>query len=282
MLLAVVLVFWGCAAGTGKVIVEGTERRLSPGTIVSGATGEILSPEKLFEQLADQRVIYIGEQHNRREHHAVQLELIREVGQQVPDLSVGMEMFARTYQERLDRWSAGGMDEDEFIEQVHWYANWRYDFSLYREILEHIRAEGIPLYGLNLPFHIPSKIATGGLESLLPEDRRHLPEVIDTTHAEHREYLREVFQGHHAMGRTRFDFFYEAQCAWEDTMASSVAENLGGTTMVVLAGSGHIRNKFGIPERAYSRVPVPYATVMPVSVGNTLRLEEADYFWVTK
>jgi uncharacterized iron-regulated protein len=264
------------------VQIEGTGQWYAPGTILSGATGETLSLETLAERLAQHRIIYIGEQHNRPEHHKVQLDLIRALGRKVPELSVGMEMFDRGYQKRLDRWSAGQMDEDAFIEQVHWYANWRYDFALYRDILTHIRSENIPLHALNLPFHIPPKIAAGGLDSLLPEDSRHLPDIIDTSVAEHRDYLREVFEGHHAMRRTRFEYFYQAQCTWEDTMAASVAETLGASTMVVLAGSGHIRFRYGIPERAYRRVPVPYVTVIPVSTGETIQLNAADYFWITK
>ncbi len=78
-----------------------------------------------------------------------------------------------------------------------------------------------------------------------------------------------------------FDYFYEAQCAWEDTMAESIARKLGQNPMVVVIGNGHIQNKYGVPNRAYGRNPVPFRTVYLASVGSEVDLEVADYIWVT-
>ena len=173
------------------------------------------------------------------------------------------------------------MTRPTFIEKTHWYANWRFDFDLYRDILEYAKEKGLRIIALNVPFYIPSRIRVGGLASLSEADRMHLPDIIDTTHADHRAYLEEIFNLHAFSGRDTFDFFYEAQCTWEDAMAEAVAENLGSGKMVVLAGNGHIIRKFGIPDRAFARSQAPFKTIYLAPVGDEAELSWADYLWVT-
>jgi uncharacterized iron-regulated protein len=270
----------GCALGPRKATLAGVQQGFEPGAVVEAATGSRMSREELVERLLGNRVIYLGERHDSPESHRVQLDLIRALFERDPGLVVGMEMFDHTYQPVLDRWSAGELETEAFLERVHWYANWRYDFDLYREILETVRSGAIPLKALNLPFHIPPKIAAGGIDSLMPEDRRHLPDEVDTSRTEHREALEAVFRMHRFPGRSRFDYFYQAQCAWEDTMAAAVAQRPEATRMVVLAGNGHIRGKGGIPDRAYDRRPEPFVTLLTVTAGERMEKKDGDLFWV--
>ena len=65
--------------------------------------------------------------------------------------------------------------------------------------------------------------------------------------------MKQVFNQHHAKGIESFEFFYAAQCMWEDTMAESVALNIEDDQMIALARNGHIIRKFGIPDRKQSR-----------------------------
>jgi uncharacterized iron-regulated protein len=181
----------------------------------------------------------------------------------------------------LDQWTAGELDQTDFVEKTHWYANWRFDFDLYRDILEYAKEKGLRIIALNVPFHIPGKISVGGIASLSEDDRRHLPETIDTTDTDHRDYVEEIFNLHTIPGRENFAYFYEAQCTWEDAMADAVAQNLGPEKMVVLAGNGHIIRKFGIPNRAFARTHAPFKTVYLAPVGGEAELSWADYLWVT-
>jgi uncharacterized iron-regulated protein len=109
----------------------------------------------------------------------------------------------------------------------------------------------------------------------------HLPDIIDTNNADHRTYLEEIFNLHAFRGRDTFDFFYEAQCTWEDAMAEAVANNLGSGKMVVLAGNGHIIHKFGIPNRAFARSHAPFKTIYLAPVDGEAELSWSDYLWVT-
>jgi uncharacterized iron-regulated protein len=82
-------------------------------------------------------------------------------------------------------------------------------------------------------------------------------------------------------GRRDFESFYQAQCAWDDGMAESIARHIGDSNMVVLAGNGHIYRKFGIPERAYRRTRLAYKTVYTAPVDTEATLADGDFIWVT-
>ena len=271
----------GCATVTDHLLIEDTRRSYGPDTIISARTGLPIDYETLVGELGRADVIYIGETHTHPDHHGIQLRLIRSLFERYPDLSVGMEMFDRTYQPVLDRWSAGAIDTPAFLESVHWYANWKFDFRLYADILRFVQDNRIRLFGLNVPFHVPPKIAVGGLANLSQDDRKHLAAAIDTANKRHRDYVAAVFAHHKLPGRENFEYFYMAQCAWEDTMAESIARHLSPGKMVVLAGSGHLVQKFGIPDRAFARTHRPFKTVLPLPVGGSVRLDAADYLWVT-
>ena len=103
------------------------------------ATLSALSQERLIADLADAQVVYVGESHTNSHHHAIQLALIKGLVETNPQLTIGMEMFDHTYQPVLDQWTAGELDQADFIKKTHWYANWRFDFALYRDILNFIK-----------------------------------------------------------------------------------------------------------------------------------------------
>ncbi len=271
----------GCALSSKGLYIMDLNMRFPAGTILSGRTGRPVDFETLVADLARVRIVYVGEAHTDPVHHGIQLKILKALFQRHPDLRVGMEMFDHTYQEVLNLWSAGALEEDAFLEKTHWYANWRYDFDLYRDILLFIRDNRIPLYGLNIPFHLPAKIAIGGIDSLSPEEKRHLPRKIDTTNPAHRAYVEKVFKSHRIPGRENFEYFYTAQCVWEEAMAERIASNLNGHPMVVLAGNGHIIKKFGIPDRAFRRTRLPFRTLCPVAVPSRAELSFADFLWIT-
>lgn len=261
-------------------LAKPAEATRAPGTIISGRTGAPVSWKELQADLEAVRIVYIGENHTSAAHHEVQLRVIRALHDQDGRLSVGMEMFDRSYQAVLNDWSAGASDEDSFLRRAHWYANWRFDFGLYRDILHYVKANRIRLVALNLPFSIPPKIRAGGLDYLSAYEKGFLPAHVDTAVAGHREFSQEIFRLHDFKTSVRFEDFYLAQCVWEDVMAESVVNALGADRMVVLAGNGHIRFKYGIPERAFKRNGVPYRTIYQAAAGEELDPAIADYIVV--
>lgn len=272
---------WGCAVSTQKLVIQDSLKEFGSGTIVSAETVTPTTFRALIDELKDVRVIYVGENHIDPAHHQIQLNIIQALAEERPDVSVGMEMFDRSYQPILDQWSDGLLEQDEFVKKTHWYSNWRYPYELYAELLDFIKIKKIRLVALNLPFHIPPKIRIGGIDSLTECESAYLPKEIDTTNPAHRTYLEDVFKQHHGRVRENFENFYQAQCVWEDVMAESIAEHLKGDLMVVFAGNGHIIRKFGIPNRSFKRSGAPFRTIYLAPAGSTVTRDVADYIWVT-
>jgi uncharacterized iron-regulated protein len=275
------LILAGCTMKPAIFTIEGLEKPVAPGEIIDTGSGKAISFDQMIDALDKARVIYVGERHTSMKHHRKQLDVIQALVKKGKPVSVGMEMFDHTYQRRLDRWSAGEFEWEEFLKQVHWYANWKFNDALYKDILIYIKSRNLPLVGLNIPFHLPAKIAVGGIETLSRQERELLPAEIDLTNAEHRAYLETIYNMHTIKGRDDFDNFYAAQCAWEDGMAQAIADNLKESIMVVIAGNGHIVRKFGIPDRAYSRTHTPFRTIYLATPQSHLTLADADFIWIS-
>jgi len=269
----------GCAMPLKLDSGKAPVKAFAPGTILSARTGAAVSFDELMADVRTARVAYVGEMHTSARHHEIQLKVIRALHDGGIRLAVGMEMFDRSYQTVLERWAAGGLDEETFLRRTHWYANWRFDYGLYRSILDYIRTEKIPLVALNVPFSIPPKIRVGGTEYLTEDEKGYLPGEVDTRISAHRRYVEDVFK-QHPFKNVRFEDFYLAQCVWEDAMAEAAAIHLGDGMMVVLAGNGHIQYKYGIPERVFKRNGLPYRTIYLVAADEAIDLSIADYLWV--
>ena len=282
--LTILFFLWGCAmTPTKKLTIQDTEQSFEEGLIISTKLEKPVSFGELLADLERCRIVYVGEKHTNAAHHGIQLKVIQAIFKKHSNLVVGMEMFDHTYQDVLDMWSAGELDQKDFLKKSHWYANWRFDFSLYRDILAFIRDNHLRLVALNIPNHIPPKIREGGIDNLREGEKKHLPQQINTTNTAHREYLQSVFDGHkhHFRGEVEFENFYAAQSVWEDAMAEMISQHLSNDVMVVLAGNGHIQFKYGIPDRAFSRTGATFRTVYLAPVGSEVELDIADYIWVT-
>jgi len=290
-LIAACLIFLSLASCTtmpkqvpNKLTVKSTGETFHIDTIISAHTGQPVTFEAMLKDLAGVRVVYVGETHTNRHHHLIQKRLVEALHQRHPDLTVGMEMFDHRYDPVLAQWSAGALDREAFLEKTHWKVRgtgWRYPFELYAPIFETIQMKDIRLVGLNVPGWIPAKISASGLDNLLPDEREMIATEIDTGNEDHRAYVEAVFNNnpHHQI--KSFDFFYEAQCAWEDTMAESITRKQAAGPMVIVIGNGHIQYKYGVPNRAYNRNQAPFRTVYLASVGAEVDLDLADYIWVT-
>ena len=274
-------IFHGCATPPKKLMLRDIEKSYLQDTIIFSKDQEQIGFETLMHHLRHVRVIYVGERHSDQSHHDIQLKILKSFYEVYPDICVGMEMFDKSYQHVLDQWSKGQLDESELLKRSHWYANWRYPFALYRDLLLFIRENNIPLIGLNIPFHMPPKIAIGGVENLLEHDRQFLPEIINKSVEDHRKYIEKIYEIHKLRRRDNFETFYEVQCVWEDTMAEMVAIHSRKKPMIVLTGNSHIIYKFGIPNRAFQQNPLPFKTIYLAPAGESAELGYADYIWVT-
>jgi aminopeptidase N len=219
----------------------------------------------IIEQVAGKKIVYVGEYHDRFSNHALELEVIKDLFKKNPAIAVGMEMFQRPFQQVLDDYIGGAIKEREFLKRTEYFSRWVYDFNLYRPILDFARDAKIPVVALNASSEIVDKVAKGGIDSLSVDEKKKVPQQMDLSDSAYRDRLKRIFEEHKNFGEKNFDFFYEAQVLWDETMAWSLDEYLRknpSRQMIVIAGSGHLAYGSGIPNRAFRRNGYEYATIL--------------------
>ncbi len=223
------------------------------------------SLEGITPELAGTRVVLVGETHDRYDHHLNQLEIIRRLHEREVDFAVGLEFFHRPFQQYLDQYIAGDLSELAMLEKTEYYQRWAFDYRMYAPILRYAKAHGIPLVALNLPHEITRQVGREGIDSLDPEQSAQIPADMDRSVPGYRERLKAIFE-QHPMGPERdFENFVDVQLLWDEGMAESAAAYLEanpGRSLVVLAGSGHVDRRYGIPARIERRLDVETAVVV--------------------
>ena len=250
------------------------------GTIMAIAASQLSPVDQIINKISQKRVIYIGERHDMYGHHMAQLRVIQGLTRRGCRLAVGMEMFQRPFQDVLDRYLDGKIDERTFLKKSEYFKRWSYDYHFYRPIIEYCKGHGIPILALNLPAEISKKVARKGLESLSDTELKQVPRDLDWSDRAYKTHLMQIFKEHPGMEIKVFNNFYQAQILWDETMAQSVYDYLEknpGRQMVVLAGNGHIAFGYGIPSRVYRRGKYDQVTIVNVT-GDQVEQGMADYY----
>jgi uncharacterized iron-regulated protein len=224
---------------------------------------------EIGEKLATKRVVYVGEAHTAYQDHLVQLALLRYLHNHRPDVAIGVEWFQARFQEHLDDYIQKRISEKEMLNRTEYYSRWRFDYRLYRPIMQFAREHGIPVIALNASTELIRAISSGGIEKLPKEMKTQLPSSYDYSNAAYEKQLREVYEMHPESSR-EFRWFHESQLTWDETMADNVVKYLEENPahrMIVFAGSGHVSHRHGIPSRVHRRIDVKDATVLTLKDG---------------
>jgi aminopeptidase N len=220
---------------------------------------------QVMNRVADREIIYVGEIHDTFSHHVMELEIIKDLHRRGKKIAIGMEMFQKPFQKIIDEYVEGKIDEKTFLKRSEYFKRWSFDYNFYRPILLFARSEKIPVIALNQKQAIVEKVSHKGLDSLSPEEKKSIPSQMDFSDDAYRERLKKVFRAHKHFEPDNFDFFYQAQILWDETMAESVDQFLNlhrDHQMVVLAGSGHLAYGSGIPKRVARRNGYGYVIIL--------------------
>jgi len=229
------------------------------------------------------KVILVGELHNDKRHHEIQLEVIRALHNTGLQVAVGMEMFRRESQGALDEWVRGTLSESAF--QRAYYDNWNNPWPLYADIFLFAREKEIPLIGLNVSREITRQVAEKGFASLGENQKKDLPPVSCAVDESYRKFIRRAMgiHGHHS---PNFNNFCEAQILWDAAMAWHAVQYLKAhpqRTVVILAGNGHAW-KPGIPKQLEALSGYSCRVILPQMPGKSDRDsatdQDADYLWI--
>jgi len=225
---------------------------VSASTALSGSLFHFTSQKNtILQKLEQQRVLFLGENHESMSNHLAHLEIIKRVHKKSgKKMVIGIEYLPRESQMALDRYIEHKTDETGFLRESHYFINWGYNYLFYKPIFDFARNQGIKIIALNINRELNRTIGYYGLSNLSPEQLKMLPSEIDFENSAHKERIREVFLAHGS--HSTFQNFYTAQLIWDEVMAETAARyyiDNGKPAMVILAGNGHIAYRNGIPDR---------------------------------
>ncbi len=248
---------------------------IGAGDVLSGRTGRPVGFDRMIEEMMPARIVHVGETHNSMPMHEIEFQVIRALYAKDRNLAIGLEMVPVTLQEALNKWTAGILTKEEFIREIRWYVTWNFNFGYYEKIFDFAREHRLPIYALNAPREVITKIRMRGWDALTDEEKAFFPGPPDLTNKDHRTFIRAVFESsempHAMMGPGLdqvFEGLYRSQSAWDEVMGANAvkAVEAEGRRLVVCVGSGHLLYNLGLNRRSYERSKLPFKTVIAVEL----------------
>lgn len=219
------------------------------------ATGARLTHTDVMAGAARQRVVLLGETHDRFDIHRWQLHVCAGLHALREDIAVGFEMFPRRVQPVLDRWVAGELTVAAFLERAEWQTVWRFDPALYLPLFEFCRQLRLPMLALNCERSLVTRVGQEGWAAIPEAELDGLTPARPATDA-YRSYLFELTGGSRpnrdatSPDDPRFDRFVRAQQTWDRAFACNIAciaQAAEAPLVIGIIGRGHLEYGHGTP-----------------------------------
>jgi len=259
-----------CVAPGAWYALDGSAPRATP------------APE-IIKTAAESDVVLLGEQHDAMDHHRWQLHTLAALHARRPDMAIGFEAFPRRVQPVLDRWVAGELDAAAFLTQAEWQKVWNLPPQLYLPLFEFARIHRIPMFAMNVDRELTRAVAAEGWDAV-PETRKEGVGRPAAPSVGYVEALFDIYRRHPLAEKDKtqaptrddpaFRRFLESQTTWDRAMAEAAAARLSGAAggrrplVVGIAGSGHLRNGFGIAHQLRDLGITRVTTLLPIDVPN--------------
>ena len=241
--------------------------RPGPGTFfdaqVRDHNGRVVDLETLADALADADVIVVGEFHGHQGAHLLQARLQAALHHRNPDQVLALEAFNLDHQAPLERYLAGGLGEEEMMEDARAWDNYQ---AAYRPLVEYARRHDLPVVASNAPADVVRCVGRQGADYLaqLPQQqRRRLPEQPFPEVAGYRQRFMETMGGNghgqpSAEGQRRLENTYLAQLLRDSTMADRILrarQSNPGHQVLMITGTFHSENRQGLVAVLEQRAP---------------------------
>jgi uncharacterized iron-regulated protein len=232
-------------------------------------------------------VALLGERHDLASDHMWQARVIEGLAQVRGEVAVGFEMFPRRVQPVLDAWTAGGLDEAQFLAGTGWAEVWGFDPELYMPVFRLCRDRHLPMRALNLERPLVSLIGRDGWDAL-PDSERGWLTPAHPAASDYRRYLFEATGGARPDRKATspdgpaFDRFVRAQQAWDRAFACAIALALAeapARLVAALIGRGHLEYGYGTPAQLADLGVEGVITALPGGAG-TARHPIADLVFI--
>lgn len=233
-------------------------------------SGQTLTGEELVERLEKSSRLIVGEQHDNRDHHALQVWLLQSLGERRAQGSLLLEMLTPDQQLRVDDVRHASTPSTDLPGALAWQSGW--DWNLYGPIVRFALTQPYPLLAANLDtLEVRAVYAN---PPTLSGSRSNAASVKD-------ELLEQISDSHCGLlPKSQMPAMLAVQQQRDRRMAKRLLA--APTPSLLFAGAYHARKDVGVPIHVLDlgELQAP-AVLMLAEQGSEVTLAMADYVWYT-
>ena len=250
---------------------------VSHARIIDLHTEQEITEQMLVERLRTQDVVLLGELHDNAQHHALRAGLISQIKRD--KLSVIAEYLPSGV--RVKR--AGALLSD--LEAAGFDAK-GWQWPLHSPLFDAVLAANMPLIGGNLPKGFSRQLFEKG-ESALPAPMARAYQTASLSPEASRHLDQDLIDGH--CGKLPDKYLQPMRLVQRATDLSMAQALLDHAPSVLLAGNGHVRKDYGVPQALAALTPALKLTAVGFYEADTPREElvkslrgRYDIVWISE
>ena len=213
-----------------------------PAYVIYNSNGKKTTFENLVESTENKELVLFGEFHDNPISHWLQMELTKEMYEEVgPHLQLGFEMFEQDQQELLSQYLLGNLTAKQFKDTMRLWPNYETD---YEPLIEFAKTNKLFCVASNVQRKYASLLFKKGRKALdtlsltIKSQMAPIDFIVDTTLSQYKEVY--TMGGH--MGVNMGMNMVESQAFKDATMAQFIMANPGrkdGTVHLHFNGAFH-------------------------------------------
>lgn len=245
--------------------------------IIDLRSGQEISEQMLVERLRTQDIVLLGELHDNALHHALRAQLIKQIARdKLTVIAEHLPSGARVKREGalLADLEAAGFDAK----------GWQWPLHL--SLFEAVSGAKLQLIGGNLPKGF-SKQLYGQGESALPTPMAQAYKTASLSAEASRQLDQDLIDGH--CGKLPEKYLQPMRLVQRATDLSMAKALLDHAPSVLVAGNGHVRKDYGVPQALSALVPALKLTAVGFYEADSPREElvkslagRYDIVWLSK
>lgn len=290
-------------------------KRIDPliGKIYDSSNQKEISYEELFKKIQANQVIYLGENHENSDHHAIQLQILQDLIRAGKKPLIGFEFFSTAQTSHLmtfvqaksygDSNEEANIRENDLREKLGWQNQNDQFWKFYFQLIELALKNRLTIFGTDLPKGVIKRIVRVGIGQLTPVEKKFI-QSTNFNDPIYKKLMFSKFKAVHCGFSTpkMSERMYQDWVARNDSMASSIAAMLlddVNQPLVMILGGGHVQHNMAVFERVAHLKPgitqlnlgLQEVAIQPedlsaymeaTKLDNREFLPSHEYFWFTQ
>jgi len=211
--------------------------------IIDLRSGQEISEQMLVDRLRTQDIVLLGELHDNAKHHALRAQLIKQIARdKLTVIAEHLPSGARVKRE-------GGLLTD--LEAAGFDAK-AWQWPLHSPLFDAVRGAKLQLIGGNLPKGFSKQLFAQG-ESALPSPMAQAYKTASLSADASRRLDQDLIDGH--CGKLPEKYLQPMRLVQRATDLSMAQALLDHAPSVLVAGNGHVRKDYGVPQALSALAP---------------------------